>query len=123
MRKQRTTTRRRRRRIWPALLVVALVVGLLARAAYRSTAVNEWLTRGDSTVSLGTMHDLRAYAKKNGFDASAYPESLIRLYERNKGARQFVLDYPLRKDDAAAVDLSELAGCTSVPLLLQWDER
>ncbi|MBS1401491.1 MAG: C39 family peptidase [Oscillospiraceae bacterium] len=122
MRRRRTRTRRR---ILPRLLFVAVVIAvvLLARAAYRSPQVNEWLTHGESTVSAGTMHDLRAYARKNGFDVSAYPDELIALYERNEDARQFVLDYPLKKDETPTVDLSDLAGSGSVPLLMQWDER
>lgn len=114
-----------RRRVLPKLLFAVVIIGavLLARAAYRSSAVNEWLTHGESTVSAGTMHDLRAYAKKHGFDVSEYPDELIALYERNEDARPFVLDYPLKKDETPAIDLSDLAGSTSVPLLMQWDER
>lgn len=116
---------RTRRRVLPKLLLVAVVIGvaLLARAAYKSPEVNNWLTRGESTVSASTMHDLRAYAKKYGFDVREYPDELIALYERNEDARQFVLDYPLKKDETPAIDLSDLAGSTSVPLLMQWDER
>ena len=82
MRRRRPRTRRR---ILPQLLFVAVVIAvvLLARAAYRSPQVNEWLTHGESTASAGTMHDLRAYARKNGFDMSEYPDELIARYERN----------------------------------------
>lgn len=116
---------RTRRHLLPRLIFAAVIVGaiLLVRAAYRSPDVNEWLTHGESRVSAGTMHDLRAYAKKNGFDVHEYPDELIALYERNEDARPFVLDYPLKKDETPAIDLSDLAGSTSVPLLMQWDER
>lgn len=116
---------RARRRILPRLIFVVVIIGvvLLARAAYHNPEVNEWLTHGESKASASTMHDLRAYAKKNGFDVNEYPDELIALYERNADARQFVLDYPLKKDEVQPVDLSELAGSTSVPLLMQWDER
>lgn len=122
MRKTRT---RRRRRVLPKLFFAVLVLGavLLFRAAYNSSEVNEWLTHGESSASVSTMRVLRSYAKKHGFDVSEYPQELIALYERNKDARQFVLDYPLKKDEEQAVDLSDLAGCDSVPLLMQWDER
>lgn len=122
MRRKQT---RARRRVLPKLLLVAALVGivLIARAIYDNADVRGELTHASSTASTGTMRTLRNYAKKHDFDVQEYPEELIALYERNKDARQFVLDYPLKKDETPAIDLSDLAGSTSVPLLMQWDER
>ena len=47
----------------------------------------------------------------------------MQLYARNPDARDFVRDYPKKKDLTPTIDLSGLAGSETVPLLLQWDER
>ena len=54
---------------------------------------------------------------------SEAPESLQSLYERNPDAREFVLDYASEHDKTHKIDLSEYAGISEVPLLMQWDER
>lgn len=51
------------------------------------------------------------------------PQSLIDLYERNKEARQFVLDYEKNKDKHEAIDISKEVRDGEIPLFLQWDER
>ena len=51
------------------------------------------------------------------------PQSLIDLYERNKEARQFVLDYEKNKDKHEAIDVSKEVRDGEIPLFLQWDER
>ena len=66
--------------------------------------------------------EIAEYAKKNGLSISDYPEELISLYERNEDARQFVLDYPLKKDSDQEIALS-MDEYDGVPLLMQWDER
>lgn len=52
-----------------------------------------------------------------------YPAELIALYERNPDARSFVKNYPKKKGQTFPIDLSEYRSCTTVPLLMQWDER
>lgn len=56
-------------------------------------------------------------------DLSMYPEQLVRLYNKNEDARQFVLDYFENKEKTFDIDLSEYENADSVPLLMQWDER
>lgn len=67
--------------------------------------------------------ELDTYAEKNDVSLDAYPEALVQLYARNPDARDFVRDYPKKKDLTPTIDLSGLAGSETVPLLLQWDER
>ena len=56
-------------------------------------------------------------------DTSGIPNELVELLEKNPEARDFVLNYPQKKDLMPEIDLSEYKNCESVPLLLQWDER
>lgn len=65
---------------------------------------------------------IQRYADSHGYDISAYPQSLIDLYDRNKETRDFVFEYPEKKDSAPSVDLNGLET-SSVPLLMQWDQR
>lgn len=51
------------------------------------------------------------------------PEQLIALLEKNPETRDFVLNYPEKKNSSPVIDLSSLVGSESMPLLMQWDER
>ena len=67
--------------------------------------------------------DLRVmeYAEQKGVPFSEYPDSLIRLLERNPETEEFVLNYPFRTE--AEVDLGDYDLTRSMPLFLQWDPR
>lgn len=66
---------------------------------------------------------IAAFARKHSIDPSEYPESLILLLSRNSEAADFVLNYPLEKDLAHTVDMTEYENGSGVPLFLQWDRR
>lgn len=63
------------------------------------------------------------YAIAQGLQYTDYPKELIELLERNPETSQFVLEYPLKKDQRQEIDLSEYGSCDSVPLFMQWDQR
>lgn len=63
------------------------------------------------------------YAALHNYDISEYPDILFELFEKNPEARQFVLEYPEKKNISYDIDLSEYSNCNTVPLLMQWDER
>ncbi len=52
-----------------------------------------------------------------------YPDSLVELLEKNPETREFVMDYPKKKDLHETIDLSGEITKGKIPLLLQWDER
>ncbi len=52
-----------------------------------------------------------------------YPKELIDLMERNPETREFVLNYPIRKDCKVEVNIDVYKDCSEVPLLMQWDEQ
>lgn len=72
-------------------------------------------------ISQGTPK-LKRYAKEHGILLSDYPQKLIELYERNPETKQFVFEYPLKKDNPPAATLDSI-NTSSVPLFLQWDQR
>ncbi len=67
--------------------------------------------------------EIAAYANERGYYLRDYTEDLIALYEKNEEARQFVLDYPMKKDTSFDIDLSQYGDTDTVPLFMQWDER
>jgi len=67
--------------------------------------------------------EIMAFANANGVDYGEYPQELIELFYKNRETREFVLNYPLLKDNKAAVDLSEYENLETVPLFMQWDKR
>ena len=67
--------------------------------------------------------EIAEYANKNGYYLRDYTEDLIALYEKNEEARQFVLDYPLKKDMDFDIDLSEYSNTDTVPHFMKWDDR
>jgi Peptidase C39 family. len=52
-----------------------------------------------------------------------YPDDIISLLVNNVETKQFVLDYPNKKDDKIKIDISDDVKKGKVPLFLQWDER
>lgn len=66
---------------------------------------------------------VQAYAEANGIAYSEWPDSLIKLLDKNPETREFVLNYPQLHDQVQTVDLSDFDGCDGVPLFLQWDTR
>lgn len=67
--------------------------------------------------------ELEAYAQAHGLALSDYPEELVRLYEKNPETRDFVFNYPLKKNTNGPIDLSEYRNTGEIPLLMQWDPR
>jgi len=52
-----------------------------------------------------------------------YPESLIELLKRNPETKQFVMDYPKKKDFSGKIDVSGEITKGEIPYFMQWDER
>lgn len=63
------------------------------------------------------------YAAGHNIAVTDYPESLVDLLTRNPETEDFVLSYPLNKDNRFTGSLTEITDFTSVPLLMQWDTR
>lgn len=70
-----------------------------------------------------TESKLERFMRVHKIDISAYPQELLDLMERNSETEDFVVNYPINKDKKFNIDLSEYKDTTTVPLLMQWDER
>lgn len=77
----------------------------------------------ETVVSEETKRTIEAFAEENGLDPEQWPQSLVVMLERNPEAKEFVLNYPLKKDAEPVICLEEYENTGEVPLFLQWDER
>lgn len=97
-------------------VLALLIAGLLGRRElynlYRDISFS-WEERSEAEK------EVKAFAEEKGISYDEYTEELIELYERNPETRDFVLNYPFRKEEAP--DLSGFDRSEGVPLFLQWD--
>lgn len=102
-------------RMYILLVVILLIAGLLlakpAYYLYREISF-DWEERS------AEVREVKAFAEENRIPFGKYPWEIIALYENNPETREFVLNYPLRKE--REVDVSGYDRET-VPLFLQWD--
>lgn len=137
--------KKRRRRVCiieRALIGIGIVALLLMPHAWKAKPVkSDRLAETNSDVvheterddktdvpSSGTnqgdvMQKLGDFAEQNGFSINEYPEELIELLRKNPETEEFVLNYPLKKNEFSTESLNELIREDSVPLLMQWDSR
>lgn len=72
----------------------------------------------------GNANDIiAAFAQEHGIQMSEWPDKLIELLDKNPDTKEFVLNYPLKKDTRPTINLDEYKNCGAVPLFFQWDER
>ena len=110
MRKKRKPVRKKRtgRAKIILLMVLIAVVALCVRG----------IDAGKSAQQI-----VQSYADRHNIYMSEYPDEMIQLLASNKETKKFVLEYPEKKDLAPEINLDKEAGGSSVPKLLQWDQR
>ncbi len=89
-----------------------------------------WKVRGrggtlvsESIISGAGEETVEKYAKAHGLSMEDYPKDLLELYERNPETKDFVCEYPLKKEKKYKINLEKDVKKGSVPLFMQWDER
>ncbi len=113
------------------LFVFALfIIAVIAFAVFTDSDSNEIFEQKTQTAQSEKSYSreeaekkISEFAQNNGLDISDYPESLIDLLVRNSETEDFVLSYPLEKDEKHKINLKEYKNCTEVPLFMQWDKR
>ena len=66
---------------------------------------------------------LENFAKDHNLNLSDYPDELVNLLNKNPETKDFVYNYPLKRNSNPKIDLSNYENSKSAPLLMQWDER
>lgn len=103
------------------VLILAVMIVLVKGVWHSRNASGNGML--DKLFAVGGKSDIERFAKKHGLTLDDYPQDLIELYERNPETKEFVCEYPLKKDEEPEIDLSEYCDTDSVPLFMQWDER
>ena len=106
MRKQYKKQRKKSRFFVKSLVLILIALAVFSYFGYNNTNIL-----------------IRNFAKENNLSISEWPDELIELLDKNPETKDFVLNYPLKKNATMEVDLSEYKDCDSVPLFMQWDER
>lgn len=119
------TLRRRRKRIRQIkmLMAGALVFVIILGGAGLVKAVKGKKTSAAPKQEAKKEETMEDFISKHDLTMEDYPSELLELLERNPEAKQFVWEYPLKKDEHPEIDLSEYADAQEMPLLMQWDER
>lgn len=113
-RRRRKRRRRGRKRLlpWAAFLVLAALVFCFPGMSGLRQAFSQ----------RGSEGKLQKYAQEHGYSMSDYPEGLIELYRKHPETEDYVFEYPFYRDQPPADELSDVDTST-VPLLMQWDQR
>ena len=106
MRKQHMMQRKKSRFFVKSLVFILIALAVFSYFRYNNTNIL-----------------IRNFAKENNLSISEWPDELIELLDKNPETKDFVLNYPLKKNVTMEVDLIEYKDCDSVPLFMQWDER
>lgn len=115
--------------VWFVLVLLVLIVVIAAAVGIGnciwSMAQEESVQKENAEVNSNTKITVNTLAENEGLRITTQqvPQELLELLERNPDAEEFVLNYPLKKDQSFEVDLSEHLNSETVPLFLQWDER
>lgn len=100
------------------ILANVVLLGTLLFAAYKYNI----LRPADRSIGL-TDPRITAFSQEHGLSEKQWPDYLVNLMRANPETEEFVLNYPLRKDDNTPYTLDELKYTDEVPLLMQWDQR
>lgn len=63
------------------------------------------------------------FASQNGLRLKDYPDYIRELLEKNPETKEFVLNYPLKKNYKENLSEESLGDFSEIPHLLQWDGR
>lgn len=119
-------------KIWSTILffVILFLIGIIGISVFTNSGDDEIFQQKKTNTQIKNAYSreeaetlVAEFAQKNGCNIGDYPDSLIDLLVRNSETKDFVLSYPLEKDEKHKINLKEYKNCTEVPLFMQWDKR
>lgn len=122
----------RNKKIFTLLILLILVISMLiALIVTKNAEDNNTVSKTEKSSQAQTQTKnnktaadiVKAYADKNGYTMSDYPEDLIKLLDKAPESKEFVLEYPKEKNKQHTVDIKKYKNCESVPLFIQWDTQ
>jgi len=116
--------RRNHNRKSGCLFIVILIVLMIIFIVSKCNKENTILLETSSHYNLSDINTMiEEFAENHNLQTNAWPDKLIELLEKNPETKDFVLNYPLKKDKKFEFDLGEYKNSKKVPLFMQWDER
>lgn len=97
-----------------------LIVLIAAVGLFRLADVTDRVDDGEYPAAQAA---ISAFCQSHEVSMEDYPESLVALLERNPETEEFVLHYPLDREDPLPIDLGDVDVSQGVPLFMQWDRR
>lgn len=103
------------------LILIVLIITFTVSKCSKENTVPPETTSSYNSSKVNTM--IEEFAEKHSLQTNAWPDNLIESLEKNPETKDFVLNYPLKKDKKFEINLSEYENSKKVPLFMQWDER
>ncbi len=100
------------------VLILMITDGILTKIRENAENNNTNQNRYEECMEI-----ISSFAKSNNLDTDAYPEKIIEMLINNPETEEFVLNYPLKKDNSEEYSLEEYKNTGELPYLLQWDMR
>ncbi len=110
-----------KKRFFVVLLVVVFACGLGINLLLPEEEIAEPAVTKEPPKDAKGM--IALFAEENNLELSDWPEELVTLLDENPDTKEFVLNYPIKKNKDFEINLEEYIHSQSVPLLYQWDER
>lgn len=85
--------------------------------------LNENINYSSPLTSADVNAKITQFAQEHNLSINDWPEELIDLMQKNPETEEFVLNYPIKKNIEQNINLDKYSDSSTVPLLLQWDER
>lgn len=114
------------------LIAAVLATGFLIRKPIAKETINEPAEETHETDTLTvevpeedlTIEELlEKRAQEQGYTMDVYPQKVLELLDKNPEAKDFVLEYPEKKDTYSTANLAVTSVEGEIPLLIQWDEK
>lgn len=105
-------------------LFIIILIGLtIIFTVSKCNKENTVAPETSSNYNFSNIDTIEEFAEYHNLQPNEWPEDLIELLEKNPETKDFVLNYPLKKDENFEIDLSEYKNSKKIPLFMQWDER
>lgn len=100
------------------VIILMITDGILTKVREDTEKENIYRSRYEECMEI-----ISSFAANNNLGTDAYPEKIIEMLIKNPETEEFVLNYPLKKDNTEECSLEEYKNTNEIPHLLQWDMR
>ena len=118
--KKRRNNNRKIECLFIVILIVLTMIFTVSKCSKESTVPPETSSNYNPSNATSIIEE---FAENHNLQTNEWPDNLIELLDKNPETKDFVLNYPLKKDKNFEINLREYKNSKKVPLFMQWDER